>query len=70
MIDLYLKGHALLYDTLNGQRRIVITFGAAQELVFILDLWIVLYDSLLILYMSDENCFVGLVDGVSAIISD
>jgi len=69
MVDSYLKDRALLYDTLQGQRRVAVTSGAAQGSILGPDLWNVSYDSLLRLDMPDETLLVGYADDVAALVS-
>lgn len=69
MIESYLRDRALLYDTLEGQRRIPVTSGAAQGSILGPDLWNVSYDGLLRLDMPDETRLVGYADDVAVLIA-
>ena len=69
MVEVYLSDRVLLYDTNEGQRRIPITYGAAQGSIPGSDLWNVSYVRLLKLEMPDETQLIGYADDVAALIA-
>lgn len=69
ILDDYLKDRVLVYDTLEGEKRIPITSGAAQGSILGPDLWNVAYDSLLRLSMPEETILVGYADDVAVLIA-
>lgn len=69
MMKDYLSDRVLEYETLEGNRRKVITAGAAQGSILGPNLWNASYDGLLRLEMPEETRMVGYADDVVALIA-
>ena len=65
----YLRDRSLLYDTLDGRRKRLLSAGIAQGSVLVTNLWNAFYDGLLRVHLAEGVSLIGYADDVALTIT-